>query len=744
MARALIASPDLNCHDGHSAKTLLLSPLLLVIYIYDLGANLYLLHSSGEKTKWKPIPPEELQAAADAANRSHSHSNSSRTTSRQHSPHVNGRGMRRLPSEDFHPERSPATKRQTNRPTPEKAETVTPGGSGSRNEHSAGLDQRGASALRVSPLRGPSNLPRVPSSQSSPVEMRHPSQSGNIGQPNHHHSAGSAWSSRGRNHRGYYASHSQHGGHPSNHRPRYNNGANEAVVSQSVISGVSSYIPASNASAIPPAQHLHVHGQPQSYPSYPQLFYFPHHPTYPLTHAQAPRPTQDATNTYSIEDGQSPMRPREKRKRRPHPSEADTVAGYRSYYPEALVVDLEQFEGGSKFWAVVGDEERLMVLDEEKPPRYRPRRRAPWLIGVDDSLRAQRWPWSLDIVEENPAEDGSAEKERTWAFGNVGEPATPPSLVALAADLKVGDAILSSVSPANESKVQGAVVQTPHTTGWPTPGAGPSALDIGMAMGIGVMPHATSHPVGMPAPMLSLNMPPPSHSHPVSHQSPSTAAPPNMEWAIRDDPFIVVQPPYQQQYRPYSGPVYHSTPPQRDAETHTGGYGGGRGGRYDGEGSGHRGYGNGEYRGFGRGRGRGFPRGRGFRGFGGYNRQYSGPPGVAQSPPPPLPPNGTVIYIPEPIIPSPFTPYTPTIPNGYGGIYGAESPIGPVAPSTNSANTTGAPARRPSPKPLSSIQFPLDAIRYKLLGQVCWIILLYCRPVTNTTRRLSTTLALIT
>jgi hypothetical protein len=101
--------------------------------------------------------------------------------------------------------------------------------------------------------------------------------------------------------------------------------------------------------------------------------------------------------------------------------------------------------------------------------------------------------------------------------------------------------------------------------------------------------------------MLSLNMPPPSHSHPVSHQSPSTAVPPNMEWAIRDDPFVVVPPPYQHQYRPYSGPVYQPTPSQRDAgqETHTGGYGAGRG-RYDGEGSGwksDRGYGNGEYRG---------------------------------------------------------------------------------------------------------------------------------------------------
>lgn len=416
------------------------------------------------------------------------------------------------------------------------------------------------------------------------------------------------------------------------------------------------------------------------------------------------------------------MRPREKRKRRPHPSEAVAVAGYRSYYPEVLIMDLKQMEGGSKFWVVVEDEETVMELDEETPTRYRALQRAPWTIGVDDSLRVQRWPWSLDIAEENLEEDRSMEKERTWVFGSVGEPATPPSLVALAADLKVGDAILSAASPANETKMQGAIVQAPYAVGWPAPGAGPSALDIGMAMG--VMPHAT--PLGIPTPpMLSLNMPPPSHSHPVSHQSPSTAMPPNMEWAIRDDPFVVVPPPYQQQYRPYGGHGYHPASLQRDAgqETQTGGYGAGRG-RYDGEGLGwksDRGYGNGEYRGFGRGRGRGFSRGRGFRGFGGgYHRQYGGSPGVAQGPPPPLPPNGPVIYIPEPIIPPPFTPYTPTIPNGYGGIYGAESPIGPVAPGANSANVTGAPARRPSPKPLSSIQFPLDAIRYKLLGQVCW------------------------
>ena len=620
--------------------------------------------------------------------------------------------MRRLPSEDFHPERSPATKRQTTRTAPEKAELVIPGGSGSRNEHGTGLDQRGAMAPRVSPLRGASNLPRVPSSQNSPVEMRHSSQSSNIGQPNHHHHPGSAWPSRGRNNRGYYASYSQHGGHPSNRRLRYNNGVNEAVVSQP---GVSSYIPPSNTPSIPPAQHPHVHGQTQSYQSYPQLFYFPHHPTYPLTHAyaQTPPPTQDAINTYSIDDGQSPTRPREKRKRRPHPSEAVAVAGYRSFYPEVLIMDLEPIEGGPKFWVVVEDEETVMELDEAKPPRYRARQRAPWTIGVDDSLRAQRWPWSLDIVEENPEEDRSMEKERTWTFGNVGEPATPPSLVALAADLKVGDAILSAASPANETKMHGAMVQAPYAAGWPAPGAGPSALDIGMAMG--VMPHAT--PLGIPAPpMLSLSMPP--HSHPGSHQSPSTAVQANMEWAIRDDPFVVVPPPSQQQYRPYNGPVYQPSPSQRDAgqETHTGGYGAGRG-RYEGEGLGwksDRGYGNGEYRAFVRGRGRGFPRGRGFRGFsGGYHRQYAGSPGVAQGPPPPLPPNGPVIYIPEPIIPPPFTPFTPTIPNGYGGIYGAESPITP------GANVTGAPARRPSPKPLSSIQFPLDAIRYKLLGQVC-------------------------
>jgi len=636
--------------------------------------------------------------------------------------------MRRLPPEDFHPERSPAMKRQTNRPAPEKVETVMPGGSGSRNEHGAGLDQRGATGPRVSPLRGASHLPKVPSSQSSPIEMRHPSRSGNTGQPNHHHPAGSAWPSRGRNNRGYYASYSQHGGHSSNHRPRYNNGVNEAVVSQS--SGVSSYIPSSNTSAIPPAQHLHVHGQQQSYPSYPQLFYFPHHPTYPPTHAhaQAPRPTHDAINMYSIEDGQSPARPREKRKRRPYPSEAVAVAGYRSYYPEVLIVDLEQLEGGPKFWVVVEDEETLILSDEGKHPRYRPRQQAPWSIGVDDSLRVQRWPWSLDIMEEKPEADGSMEKERTWTFGSVGEPATPPSLVALAADLKVGDAILSASSPANETKMQDTMVQAPHAAGWPAPGAGPSALDIGMAMGMGVMPHATPHTVGMPAPpMLSLNMPPPSHPHPGSHQSPNTAVTSNMEWAIRDDPFVVVPPPYQQQYRPYGGPGYQSTPPQRDAgqETYTGGYGTGRG-RYDGEGSGwksDRGFGNGEYRGFGRARGRGFSRGRGFRGGygGGYHRQYGGPPGVAQGPPP-LPPTGTVVYIREPIMPPPFTPYTPTIPSGYGGIYGAESPIGPVAPAANNANAAGAPARRPSPKPLSSIQFPLDAIRYKLLGQVCWNI----------------------
>jgi len=655
--------------------------------------------------------------------------------------------MRRLPSEDFHPERSPATKRQTNRLASEKVESVTPGGSGSRNEHSTSLDQKGATVPRVSPLRGTTNLSRVPSSQSSPVEMRHPSQPSNIGHHNHHHPP---WPSRGRNNRGYYASYSQHGGHPSNHRPRYNNGANEAVVSQPAISGVSSYMPSSNASAIPPAQQLHVHGQQQSYPSYPQLFYFPHHPTYPLTHAQASRPTQDTTNTYPIGDEQSLVMPREKRKRRPHPSEADTVAGYRSCYPEVFTADLEQLEGSSKFWVVVEDEEASMVLDEEKPPGYRPRRRTPWSIGVDDSLRAERWPWSLDIVEEHPEEDGGTEEGRIWTFGNVGEPATPPNLVALAADLRVGDAILSAVSQANENNVQGAVVQGTHAAGWPTPGAGPSALDIGMAMGMGVMPHAAPHPVGMPPPMLSLNIPPPSHSHPVSHHSPSTGVTPNMEWAIRDDPFVVVQPPYQQHYRPYSGPVYQPALPQRDGgqETHTGGYGGGRGGRYDGEGShwkSDRGYGNGEYRAFGRGRGRGFWRGRGSRGGfgGGYNRQYNGPPGVAQGPPPPLPPNGPVIYIPEPILPSPFTPYTPTIPNGYGGIYSAESPIGPGAPGAN-ANTTGAPARRPSPKPLSSIQFPLDVIRYKLLGQVCPEYLLYCRPATNTTLRLSITLAPIT
>lgn len=707
-------------------QLLSLSPLLLVRSIYDPDADICSLCTSGEKTKWKLIPPEELQAAADAVNRSYSHSNSSRTTSRQHSPHVNGRGMRRLPSEDFHPERSPATKRQTNRAAPEKAETVISGGSGSRNEHSTGLDQRGATAPRVSPLRGASNLPRVPSSQSSPVEMRHPSQSANIGQPNQHHQHGSAWPSRGRSNRGYYASYSQHGGHSSNHRPRYNNADNEAVVSQS---RVSSYTPSSNTSTIPPAQHPHVHGHPQSYPSYTQLLYFPHHPTYPLTHAnaQAPRPTQDAINTYSIENGQSPTRQREKRKRRPHPSEAVAVAGYRSYYPEVLIVDLEQSEDSPKFWVVVEDEETLMVLDEEKPPSYKARQRAPWSIGVDDSLRAQRWPWSLDIVGDNSEGNRSMENERTWTFGSVGEPATPPSLVALAADLKVGNAILSGASPAaNETKMHGAMVQAPYATGWPAPGAGPSAMDIGLAMG--VMPHAT--PLGIPAPpMLSLNMPPPSHSHPVSHQSPSTGVPTNMEWAARDDPFVVVvPPPIQQQHPTFGGHVYPPTPSQRDAgpETHTGGYGAGRG-RYDGERlgwKGDRGYGNGEYRGFGRGRGRGFSRGRGFRGGfgGGYNRQYVGSPGVAQGPPPPLPPNGTVIYIPEPIMPSPFTPYTPTMPNGYGGIYGVESLISPIIPGANNANVTSPLVRRPSPKPLSNIQFPLDAIRYKLLGQVCWNI----------------------
>lgn len=424
--------------------------------------------------------------------------------------------------------------------------------------------------------------------------------------------------------------------------------------------------------------------------------------------------------------GARPLEPpkvvREKRKRRPSPSQAPALAGYRAHIPETLELPVTGL-GDTKF--LVDSEPNLEVVTKPNlsanNAHTTPVRALWWAYRVDENL-IERWRRRKTYLQEPETTVDAMLCNATVSFGHINDGDEPQSVVDLTSGSQIGKAILqNSKAATGEGSASHLQISIPETqpyqqTSWPAPGAGPSALDIGLAMGM---------PMHVPPPSMAVGMP---------QSSPTTSVAPRPDWPARDDPFVVVSPPshYRSPISPYS--PYHgsnnghsqnygadgagsSLPPRPYQHGGYEGHTGGRGRWRD-----DRSYGEPRY---GRGRGRGyFPRGRGFRGGFNAGRFYPNNNQNHQFPPTSPNPmsgqrhNATTVYIPDPVMVSPpMYPHYPTpptyIPYQHPVPYPASSPA-------NTSDSGASPQPRPpSPKPISRLDFPLDATRYKLLGQVC-------------------------
>lgn len=449
-----------------------------------------------------------------------------------------------------------------------------------------------------------------------------------------------------------------------------------------------------------PSQHAHP-APAMGYPVWaPPMYPIPYY-SYPATYPP-PVPSQHPIPNESTTQRPPSPRIRQKRKRRPNPREAPPFAGYRGTVletsDEMVTINME-----------FGNQDILETKDLEPSSEgtidSAVRIRTPWWsLGMPDS-RISKW---LQRDPDLLAPRINAEalgKESGIIFGALSS--GPPSI---AAESPVENAILQN------SNLPGHLVPPPEpSTGypsWPAPGAGPSSMDIGLAMG---MPPHSAH---IPPPLyMGMPQPPPSHM-----PSPASAVS-RPDWPARDD--IFASTPMQQQpapmypypsYPPYSYPQMNGYPYSgysSDSNTARNPYGAeGRGGRpwRDDRYSNPRGGG---------GRGRYPSRGRGFRGAYGGPRsgsQYLPPGGMPQSPypaSPSQPPNATTVYIPDPTLHQPMYPYPPQGPPQ--SFAGYRPPVQP-APEQNGAT----PGRPPSPKPMTQLTIPLEHTQYKLLGQV-WI-----------------------
>lgn len=620
-----------------------------------------------EKTKWVAIPPKELQAAVDEAKKQ---SRPGSSHSKSHSPHVNGRGSRSH-EESFEGRQGGRLGSREDGSSP-----ITAGNT--RHDRNPSLTvPSSASSRRVSPLSLTTSLPS-PSTNAIPHPVPVPDL------PSIHRDTSPS--------------------HPQSH----NTLSQRSGQSPAPFTFVEPFVPlhqpnrASNHSRHP-SQNPYQPPSPAVYPPnwpmpmYAMPYYPPQNPYHPIPHTatipvDTPAPSQsEAIASRSL---------RLKRKRRPQPEEAAALAGYRSNMAETLILQ---------------EKDHILVLssDEEEPqiketpsandrPNSAVRTRDPWWSYGIDERTISRW-LKRHAALKTPTLTGHQLSEGVHVNFNV----HPDS--STGADSPVENAILQGGSI--NAHQQDPPIAPIYNPSWPTPGAGPSALDIGLAMGIPVpIPQ-----VGLPPPPVLMGMAPP----PSYLPSPSSSTS-RMDWPPRDDPFATMSapPPHGFAYQPYG------YPPVNLVNGHLAGYAG------DGQGRGNPRWREDRFPPRG-GRGRGFNnRGRGFRGLTiprSYNSQASSPGGTNQSPyPNSQPPNSATVYIPEPIMHSPMYPY-PNMPT--------PSPFHeyPPPPEATSGPANDTQVRPPSPKPLTHLHFHLDNTRFKLLGQVRTRV---CRKVMFLTYRL--------
>jgi hypothetical protein len=594
---------------------------------------------AGEKTKWVPIPPKELQAAVDEASR---RSQPGSSSSKSHSPHINGRGPRLLDDS-----------RQGGRPLSrgDRSSPITAGNT--RHDRNPSLTvPSSASSRRVSPLNLTTNLPPTStniildpvSTPDLPLIPREPSPS----QPQSHNI--------------------------TNQRSRQNPALVEPFVPLHHPNG-------SSAHSRNPSQNPHAPPSPVMYTpmwsaGHVYVPYFLSQNPYPsMPHPSNP-PFVPSTR---LDNEAIPSRNmRQKRRRRPRPENAVALAGYRSNVAETL----EPQDTEHVF--VQCDEEDLQAEGSEVPSdSYHQASRTPWWsYGVaDESI--SRWLTRRQDLK-GPSVTGQQLSEGPRINFGVrlgGSPATN-------ADSPVESAILQGGG--EDTRETRQPMAPSYHPGWAAPGAGPSAIDIGLAMG---MPPP---PMVLPSPPPLIGMPP------LSPYLPSPAsATSRMEWASRDDSFSVMQS-HSFTYQQYGYP--HPLPPNSPMPNYV----------MDSQGRGTNRWRDDRFaRG---GRARGFTgRGRGFRGGTNsrlpYNSQLSSPGGSSQPTyPPQHPHNSATVYIPEPVMHPSMYPYPTSLPPSFNDYH---QPL--VASADLPSDSQGRP---PSPKPLTHLNFPLDATRYKLLGQV--------------------------
>ena len=373
---------------------------------------------------------------------------------------------------------------------------------------------------------------------------------------------------------------------------------------------------------------------------------------------------------------------RQQRRRRPQPKDAVPLAGYRSNTAE--VFKYEETER-----VLIQCDEEVAQTEENEPDgstlhTAARTRDSWWSYGVGKD-RISRWLRKHQELKESALTGQQLSEGPPINFiVQSDEPISTNS------DSPVENAILQGGG--NSTREAGHSVAPIYHQGWPAPGAGPSAIDIGLAMGMPMPPPA------LPPPPLLMGMPP----APPYLPSPGSATS-RMEWASRDDSFSAMQSPHF----PY--PQYGYPPPlapNGPMSNYTG----------DGQGRGNNRWRDERYATRG-GRSRGFNgRGRGIRGANvsrlPYNSHVSSPGGSNQpSYPAQHVHNSATVYIPEPVMHPSMYPYPASLPPTSFTDYHQ-------APASSSDSPGDSQVRPPSPKPLTHLNFPLDATRYKLLGQV--------------------------
>lgn len=610
--------------------------------------------SKGEKTKWVAIPPKELQAAADEATK---RSRPGSTSSKSHSPHINGKGTRSQ-DENFEGRSGGRPVSRGDGPSP-----ITAGNT--RHDRNPSLTVPSTtSSRRVSPLNLTTSLPSVSNNATvqptlapeSPLKPRAPSPS----------------------HAQLHNATSQQGGQ---NRPSFT--FVEPVVPLHPPNRPSNH-------SRNPSQNPHYQPPPPMYtPGWPMPVYMM--PYYPQNHYHYIPPS---INPPTIASAQAQTEVavsrsvRLKRKERPRPKDAVPLAGYRSTVAETLTPQVI----GHALIFHTGEEEpniaEITVLSRGDDSHSKIQTRDSWWsYGVDQQLilrRLKRQPalksplLTGQQLSEGPRINFEPEVESSKSTG---------------VDSPIETAILNGANPDMRSAQQ--PIASTQSSNLPAPGAGPSAHDIGLAMG---MPMPIP-PMGMHPPPLLMGMHPP----PPFLPSPASAA--RMDWAPRDDLYgSAPSPSYPYPYPPYG------YPPMNPPNGHNAGYSG------DGQNRGTSRWRDERYPPRG-GRGRGFNgRGRGFRGLTNprsYNSQVPPSPGGSGQPAYPSQhlPTSAAVYISDPVMHPSMYPYSNTLPPSPFNEY-PQAPEAPAAPINDSQ------ARPPSPKPLTQLNFHLDNTQFKLLGQI--------------------------